>query len=200
MLHTMGYFSAIRHPYPPPSTQGHPSAAAHTPSVLLDCHPFNFIAHNVGPMLLPPPRRRHRAITPRVFYRPTVPLEVSAFLRGLVRRAAPRGLRDPAEDVRAAAARAVRLVMRRFLLQQSRANGGGSEILVHAVQRRENGVGGSDTGSGVVRGSGGSGGGNGGDGIDGGEVFDLVWEALEGLDQDSACVEVRVPWGMRCVF
>ena len=124
-----------------------------------------------------------------------MPLEASAFLRGLVRRAGPRGLRDPAEDVRAATARAVRLVMRRFLSQEARANGGGGEILVHGFQRLGKGVGGSGTGSGAGRSSGGIGG-----GIDGGEVFDVVWEALEGLDQDSACVEVRVPWDVRCVF
>ena len=150
---------------------------------------------------LPPATAAATALSPpRVFCRPAVSLEVSAFLRGLVRRAAPCGLRDPAEDVRAAAARAVRLVMRRFLLQQARTNGDGSKVLVHAVQRREKGAGGSGTRGGVARGSGGSGGGSSGGGIDGGEVFDLVWEALEGLDQDSACVEVRVPWGVRCVF
>ncbi|CAM9115468.1 unnamed protein product [Laminaria digitata] len=93
-------------------------------------------------------------------------------------------------DVRAAAARAVRLVMRRYLLQEAYANGGGSETLVHAVQRRGEGVGGKGSGSGAGSGRGGSGGGGSGSGgIDGGEVFDLVWEALEGLDQDSACVE-----------
>lgn len=92
--------------------------------------------------------------------------------------------------------------MRRYLLQEAYANGGGSETLVHAVQRRGEGVGGRGSGSGAGSGRGGSGGGGSGSGgIDGGEVFDLVWEALEGLDQDSACVEVRVvPWGVRCVF
>ena len=150
----------------------------------------------------PPPPRYHRPhptlSPPLVFYRPAVPLEASAFLRDLVRRAAPRGLRDPAEDVRAAAARAVRLVMRRFLLQEARSNDYDSEkILVHAIQRPRKSVGGSDAGSasGADSGSGGSGGGSNdsGSGIDGGEVFDLVWEALEGLDLESACVEVRVP-------
>ena len=88
--------------------------------------------------------------------------------------------------------------MRRFLLQEARSNDYESEkILVHAIQRTRKSVGGSDAGSasGADSGSGGSGGGSrdGGSGIDGGEVFDLVWEALEGLDLESACVEVRVP-------
>lgn len=120
----------------------------------------------------------------------------------MYRAAAPRGLSDPAEDVCAAAARAVRLVMRRFLspvgtLEAPKARTGGG-----APQSGDSGGGGSaSVAEGTVlaaevergapafardRGGGTTGGGGGG----GGDVFDLVWKALEDLDQDSACVEV----------
>ncbi|CAM9732253.1 unnamed protein product, partial [Scytosiphon promiscuus] len=131
--------------------------------------------------------------------------EVAAFLRDLVyRAAAPGGLSDPAEDVCAAAARAVRIVMRRFLspiealevpdLRNNKRAG-----------RSDNGVGGGAVESGVAAASAGgqvprvfkgasgfAGGreeGTTGSGVDGEEVFDLVWNALEDLDQESACVE-----------
>ncbi|CAM9501831.1 unnamed protein product, partial [Ectocarpus sp. 8 AP-2014] len=89
-----------------------------------------------------------------------------------------------AEDVCAAAARAVRLVMRRFLppVEAGRDNNGGEAGLTWAPagrQRRERGP--ADGGKGeaeMLRSCGG-----------GGEVFDLVWKALEDLDQDSTCVE-----------
>lgn len=126
--------------------------------------------------------RDYSMVRPRV----SAPPEVSAFLHGLVYRAAPRGLSDPAEDVCAAAARAVRLVMRRFLppVEAGRDNNGGEAGLTLAPagrQRRERGP--TDGGKGeaeMLRSYGG-----------GGEVFDLVWKALEDLDQDSTCVEVR---------
>lgn len=125
---------------------------------------------------------------------PVAPREVSESLRALVYRAAPRGLTDSAEDVCAAAARAIRLVMKRFLPSSSLGalkappspgaknrdgggGGGGSELREMAAIGKEDGGRGLD-----LRGGGGAGGGEG--------VFDLVWKALEDLDQDSTCVEV----------
>ncbi|CAM9939561.1 unnamed protein product, partial [Ectocarpus sp. 13 AM-2016] len=89
-----------------------------------------------------------------------------------------------AEDVCAAAARAVRLVMRRFLpppVEAGRDNHGGEAGLALAPaswQRRERGpTGDAKREAEVSRSCGG-----------GGDVFDLVWKALEDLDQDSTCV------------
>ncbi|CAM9816122.1 unnamed protein product, partial [Ectocarpus sp. 12 AP-2014] len=90
-----------------------------------------------------------------------------------------------AEDVCAAAARAVRLVMRRFLpppVEAGRNNNGGEAGLTltpASRQRRERGPTGDAKGEAEVSRSCGG----------GGEVFDLVWKALEDLDQDSTCVE-----------
>lgn len=136
-------------------------------------------------------------VHPRV----SAPPEVSAFLHGLVYRAAPRGLSDPAEDVCAAAARAVRLVMRRFLppVEAGRDDHDGEAGLTLAPagrKRRERGPtdggkGEADGGKGeaeMVRSCGG-----------GGEVFDLVWKALEDLDQDSTCVEVPFRPSLLCM-
>lgn len=110
---------------------------------------------------------------------PPAPREVSESLRALVYRAAPRGLADSAEDVCAAAARAVRLVMRRFLPSSS-------PVALKAPPS-SGATSGDGDGDGNVNGNGGGGGGG-----EGGEgVFDLVWKALEDLDQDSACVEVH---------
>ena len=109
---------------------------------------------------------------------PSATREVSESLRALVYRAAPRGLADSAEDVCAAAARAVRLVMKRFLPSSS--SPGAPEAPPSPVTQSRDG------------GDGGGGGGGSGEG-----VFDLVWKALEDLDQDSACVEVGTPGSCR---
>lgn len=111
-------------------------------------------------------------------------------------RTTARGLTDPAEDVCAAAARAVRLVMRRFLSLETPPSSGGEtgidtvEISKIDAERCSGG-----TGDGVEGGRHGSferGGRRGGPGRSGHgrDVFDLVWKALEELDQDSSCVEV----------
>lgn len=139
---------------------------------------------------------------------------MSEFLRDLVSRATPRGLSDSAEDVCAAAARAVRLVMRRFLSSLDAPEApptppvmgaeagddrvvGGGEVQValaaaaglrreetppsNAAKKAEED---QEGGGGVLRSTGSNGGGEG--------VFDLVWKAFEDLDQESACVEVRL--------
>lgn len=124
---------------------------------------------------------------------PVAPREVSESLRALVYRAAPRGLTDPAEDVCAAAARAVRLIMNRFLPSSAhgaaikaspspgaKSGGGGSESKETATREKQEAAGVPQLASG----------GGGGEG-----VFDLVWKALEGLDQDSACVEACIRGG-----
>lgn len=95
------------------------------------------------------------------FYQ-SAPREISAFLRSLVNRIGPRGLEDPVEDVCAAAARGIGLVMRRFLSTECHdgANGEGDDRNV----ARLGGV--------------------------GNDIFNLVWNALDRLDQYSSCVEV----------
>lgn len=99
-----------------------------------------------------------------VRFTPPAPRAVSESLRALVYRAAPRGLTDSAEDVCAAAARAVRLVMKRFLPSSTP-----GALKAPPSPRAKSDDGGDRGGEGV---------------------FDLVWKALEDLDQDSACVEV----------
>lgn len=115
------------------------------------------------------------------------PQEASAFLRDLVHRAAPRGLSDPAEDVCAAAARAIRLVMLRFLSREEARGASSGGVGLAAVDVRPRG---KRWGEGEGRKGGGGGRQRGHERSSGEEVFDLVWKALEDLDQDSACVEV----------
>lgn len=120
---------------------------------------------------------------------------MSESLRALVYRAAPRGLTDSAEDVCAAAARAVRLVMKRFLPSSSpgalkappsrgakSGSGGGGGGGGGGPESKETAARGKEVMPAGLKLEGGGGGGEG--------VFDLVWKALEDLDQDSACVEV----------
>lgn len=179
----------------------HPWVSEHTVRELTGCpvhrHRSVYVAE-YNPH--PPPSPPLRALTPNacchiLTSNQSLPAskEYSAFLQGLVFSVVPSGLRDQEEDVCAAAARAARLVTKRFLPLSWRmpTNGEarrGTSPASSAGSGNRGSSGGSDTAG--SRDSGGNARRENKQEEEE-EVFDLVWKALGALHKHSACVEVR---------